>query len=122
MIWLLYVGIGTLAGMLAGLLGVGGGLVVVPLLSFAFAAQRFAPAHVQHLALGTSLATIVFTSISSFRAHHRRGAVDWGIVRRITPGILAGTFGGSWFAARLSTTLLTWLFAVFLYFVAAQMF
>jgi len=117
-----YLGIGALAGALAGLLGVGGGLIIVPLLIATFSRQSLPAGSLMHLALGTSLASIVFTSISSFRAHHRRGAVDWGIVRRITPGILAGTFGGSWIAARLSTRPLTWLFTVFLYAVAVQMF
>ena len=116
-----YLGIGAVAGVLAGLLGVGGGLVIVPLLAASFARQGLPAGTLMHLALGTSLASIVFTSVSSFRAHHRRGAVDWGIVRRITPGILAGTLGGSWVASRLATAPLTWIFTVFLYAVAAQM-
>ncbi|HEY5997903.1 MAG TPA: sulfite exporter TauE/SafE family protein [bacterium] len=117
-----YLAIGAAAGVLAGLLGVGGGLIIVPLLAASFARQGLPADSLMHLALGTSLASIVFTSISSFRAHHRRGAVDWGIVRRITPGILAGTFGGSWVAARLSTRPLTWVFTVFLFSVSIQMF
>ncbi len=107
--------------MLAGLLGVGGGLVIVPLLVLLFTRQAFPASSLMHLALGTSMASIVFTSISSFRAHERRGAVDWSIVRRVTPGILAGTFAGTWVAARLSTHLLKALFTGFLYFVAVQM-
>jgi len=107
---------------LAGLLGVGGGLIIVPMLIVSFSRQGLPAEHLMHLALGTSLASIVFTSVSSFRAHQRRGAVDWGVVRRITPGILAGTFGGTWIASRLSTAFLTWVFTAFLYFVAAQMF
>ena len=117
-----YLGIGAAAGLLAGLLGVGGGLIIVPLLVASFSRQGLPAGTMMHLALGTSLASIVFTSVSSFRAHHRRGAVDWGIVRRITPGIVAGTFGGSWVASRLSTAPLTWIFTVFLYAVSAQMF
>jgi uncharacterized protein len=73
------------------------------------------------MALGTSLGSIMFTSVSSFRAHHRRGAVHWDIVRRITPGILVGTFGGTWVAALLSTNFLKGFFALFLYYVSAQM-
>src|SRR5512139_2789809 len=119
---LVYLGIGAVAGVLAGLLGVGGGLIIVPLLVATFSRQGLPAAHLMHLALGTSLASIVFTSVSSFRAHHRRGAVEWGIVRRITPGILAGTFGGSWIASRLSTAPLTWVFTLFLYAVSVQMF
>lgn len=119
--WLLYMALGAFAGLLAGLLGVGGGLVVVPILTFLFTAQQM-PAHfILHLALGTSLASIMFTSISSLRAHHSRGAVDWQVFRRITPGILVGTFLGSWVAAQLSTGFLKGFFILFLYYVAFQM-
>jgi uncharacterized protein len=119
--WLAYIGVGAVAGVLAGLLGVGGGLIIVPLLGFAFAAQGLPAAQIQHLALGTSLATIIFTSVSSFMAHHRRGVVNWSAVRRLAPGIVAGTFGGSWFAARLPTGWLKGFFAAFLLIVTVQM-
>jgi len=119
--WLLYLGLGAFAGVLAGLLGVGGGLVIVPMLTFIFIAQQMPAEHILHLALGTSLASIMFTSASSLRAHHQRGAVDWFVVRRITPGVLAGTFFGSWVAAQLSTGFLKAFFVGFLYFVAVQM-
>ena len=120
-VWLMYIALGAFAGILAGLLGVGGGLVIVPVLTFIFTALHFPERHILHLALGTSLASIMFTSVSSFRAHHRRGAVDWLVVRRITLGIMAGTFGGSWVAAQLSTRFLKGFFVVFLYYVATQM-
>jgi uncharacterized membrane protein YfcA len=100
---------------------VGGGLVIVPMLVIAFTRLGLPAAHLMHLALGTSMASIVFTSVSSFRAHHRRGAVDWEIVRRISPGILAGTFFGTWVASRLTTDFLKGFFVFFLYFVAVQM-
>lgn len=116
-----YLGVGAVAGILAGLLGVGGGLVIVPMLALVFARQGLPAGNLMHLALGTSMASIVFTSVSSFRAHHRRGAVDWAIVRAITPGILAGTFFGTWIASRLSTLVLKGVFTVFLYLVAVQM-
>jgi uncharacterized membrane protein YfcA len=93
----------------------------VPILTFIFTAQGLPAEHILHLALGTSLASIMFTSVSSLRAHHARGAVDWLVVRRITPGILAGTFFGSWVAAQLSTRFLKGFFVVFLYYVALQM-
>ena len=121
MYWLSYLAIGACAGTLAGLLGVGGGLIIVPLLSFLFTAQHLAPEHVIHLSLGTSLATIVFTSISSLRAHNARGAVNWQVVRRISAGIVIGTLAGSWVAARLTTGFLKIFFVVFLYYVAVQM-
>ncbi|WP_243545485.1 sulfite exporter TauE/SafE family protein [Pseudodesulfovibrio tunisiensis] len=118
---ILYVALGGVAGILAGLLGIGGGLVIVPMLAFAFPAQGFAHEHIQHLALGTSLATIIFTSMSSVRAHHSRGAVDWKTFWRITPGIITGTYLGSVIAGSLSTNFLKGFFAIFLYFVAANM-
>jgi uncharacterized membrane protein YfcA len=119
--WLFYLGTGAFAGVLAGLLGVGGGVVIVPLLVFTFTAQHLPEAYILHLALGTSLASIIFTSISSLRAHHARGAVNWPVVKGVSPGILVGTFLGSWVAAQLSTGFLKGFFVVFLYYVATQL-
>jgi uncharacterized membrane protein YfcA len=119
--WILYPVFGSIAGLIAGLLGVGGGVVIVPMLVFIFSAQGFPPEHIMQMALGTSLGSIMFTSVSSFRAHHKRGAVHWDIVKSITPGILIGTFAGSWVAARLSTTFLKGFFVCFLYYVGLQM-
>jgi uncharacterized membrane protein YfcA len=116
-----YLALGACAGLLAGLLGVGGGLIIVPALTFIFTSHEFSPAIVVHCALGTSLASIMFTSVSSFRAHHRKGAVDWGIFRRITPGIMIGTFCGAWFSAHLSTYFLKVFFVTFQFYVALQM-
>ena len=82
--WLLaYLGIGVVVGFLAGLLGIGGGAVTVPLLVWAFGAQALPGEHVIRLALGTSMAVIFFTSLSSMRAHQKRGAVDWKISRPV---------------------------------------
>ena len=120
--WLLYLLTGAVAGVLAGLLGIGGGLVIVPLLTFVFTAQQLPAHYILHLALGTSLASIVFTSVSSFRAHHARGAVHWGVVRTISLGILTGTFSGTWVAAQLSSRFLSGFFVAFLYYVALRMF
>jgi uncharacterized membrane protein YfcA len=117
----MYLVVGLIAGVLAGLLGVGGGVVIVPMLVFCFVKQGMQPDQIMHLALGTSLASIIFTSISSFMSHHRRGAVEWTIVKRIVPGILIGTFLGTFVAARLSTGFLKGFFCVFLYAVATQM-
>ncbi|MEJ5210426.1 MAG: sulfite exporter TauE/SafE family protein [Burkholderiales bacterium] len=119
--WLAYGALGAFAGFLAGLLGVGGGLIIVPVLTFIFTAHHFPGAYVVHLALGTSLASIVFTSISSFRAHHAHGAVNWRIWRQITPGIITGTLAGSVLAAWLSTAFLKAFFVVFLFYVGTQM-
>lgn len=117
----MYLLVGLVAGILAGLLGVGGGLVIVPMLVFCFGIQGMDPELTMHLALGTSLASILFTSVSSFMSHHRRGAVDWDIVRKIVVGILVGTFLGTFVASRLSSDFLKGFFCVFLYLVATQM-
>ncbi len=117
---LLYAFVGAIAGVLAGLLGVGGGLVIVPMMVYALGVQQVSYDVIMHMALGTSLASIMFTSISSFMAHHARGAVRWDVVRRIVLGILVGTFVGSWIAAQLSTNSLKAFFVLFLYYVAAQ--
>jgi uncharacterized protein len=119
--WLAYLVFGAVAGIIAGLLGVGGGIVVVPALYWLFTAQGLPQTTIMQMALGTSLATIVFTSIASFRAHDRRGAVRWDIFKSITPGILIGSLCGSWVAAQLSTKLLKGFFVAFLYFVSIQM-
>ncbi|MEO1766314.1 sulfite exporter TauE/SafE family protein [Thiobacter aerophilum] len=119
--WFAYVALGACAGFLAGLLGVGGGLIIVPVLTFIFTAHHFPETYVVHLALGTSLASIVFTSVSSFRAHHAHGAVNWHVWRRITPGIITGTLAGSVLAAWLSTVFLKGFFVVFLFYVGTQM-
>lgn len=116
-----YITLGAVAGSLAGLLGIGGGLVIVPMLTFIFTAQGFPPEYIVHLALGTSLASIIFTSLSSVLAHHRRDAVIWRVVIRITPGIIAGSLFGTYIAAGLSTRSLKGFFSAFLYYVATQM-
>ena len=118
---LIYLGLGSVVGILAGLLGVGGGLIIVPMVVFTLTWQGAPSQFLMHLALGTSLASIIFTSVSSFWAHHQRGAVHWEVVRRIVLGILVGTFLGSCLASRLSTNLLKGVFVVFLYYMAFQM-
>ncbi len=120
-IWLGYGLLGIGVGLLAGLLGVGGGTVVVPALIFLFMASGFPPDSLQHLALGTSMASILFTSISSLWSHHLRGTVDWNTVRRFSPGVIGGTLAGAWVAAHTSTLILQWIFVVFLFYVIYQM-
>ena len=120
-ILLTYSLVGAVSGVLAGLLGIGGGLVIVPMLVFCFTWQQIPHELIMHLALGTSMASIIFTAVSSFWAHHKRGAVHWIVVRRIVLGIFLGTFIGSCLAARLSTNFLKGFFVIFLYYVASQM-
>lgn len=121
--WVLpYLALGLVVGFFAGLLGIGGGGIMVPILTMLFVAQGFSDAQHLHLALGTSLASIVMTSISSLRIHHQHGAVQWSIVKGMAPGILAGTFLLSYFAHSFSTTFLAILFSVFMSYVGIQMF
>jgi uncharacterized protein len=91
----LYLIIGAFAGFLAGLLGIGGGIVIVPILVFTFARHGFAPDVILLFSLGTSLASIIVTSMASVRAHHRKGTVDWWIVRAAGPWAALGTLGGA---------------------------
>lgn len=116
-----YLLLGAVAGFFAGLLGIGGGGIMVPVLAMMFAAQGFPDAHLMHLALGTSMAAIVFTSVASLRTHHAHGAVAWPIVKSIAPGIVAGTLLGAQIAGRLPTRPLAIFFAVFIAYVAVQM-
>lgn len=116
-----YLLLGGIAGLLAGMLGVGGGLVIVPVLAWLFYHAGMAPDVVMHLAIGTSLATIVLTSLSSILAHHRRGAVLWGVFRRMTPGILVGAALGAVLADRLPSDTLRLIFGIFELGVALQM-
>ncbi|MBQ7456105.1 MAG: sulfite exporter TauE/SafE family protein [Desulfovibrio sp.] len=119
--FLIYAACGAVAGILAGLLGVGGGIVIVPMLLAIFPSQGVPSSLCQYLALGTSLATIVITSISSARAHNKRGAVHWDIVKHITPGILIGTFGGSLLASHMPILFLKVFFICFLTLIAIKM-
>ena len=111
--WVLYLALGAVAGLLAGLLGVGGGLIIVPVLAAVFVQQGVSGDIIMHLALGTSLASIVFTSLSSIRAHQQHGAILWPAFRQLTPGILIGAAFGGWLAGIMSTAWLKPLFAVF---------
>jgi uncharacterized membrane protein YfcA len=97
----LYLTLGAFVGFLAGLLGVGGGFTIVPVLMEAFAHEAFDTAQVLPLAIGTSSATIVFTAFSSARAHHRRGAVAWEIVWPLAPGLVLGSLIGPQIASAL---------------------
>lgn len=120
-LYLSYIVLGVFAGFIAGLFGIGGGLIIVPFLSFAFSSSGVAPEFVMHMALGTSLTSIIFTSLSSAAAHHRKKAIVWSIFIKIIPGILLGTFVGSHVAAYLPTRFLKIFFALFLYYVAFHM-
>lgn len=119
--WILYLAFGGLAGVLSGLFGIGGGVVIVPFLAWRFPLRGFPPEHLMIMAVATSLATIVVTSLSAVYAHHRRGAVDWRVVGRLAPGILAGTVCGSIVADHLPAQWFKLIFAVFLLYVAMRL-
>ncbi len=118
---LLYCFFGGIAGLLAGLLGIGGGAVIVPMLVFAFAWQGISPEVAMHMAVGTSMGSIMFTALSSARAHHKRGGVDWQVFRCIAVGILIGTYSGTFIASRIPARGLQLFFVCFLFYVATNM-
>src|SRR3989440_3447032 len=118
--WAAYLGIGALVGFAAGLLGIGGGVVMVPVLVLVFRAHGMPPEHVLHLALGTALAAMMFTSISSMRAHHAHGAVDWKVARAMAPGMLFGSFLAAIVAGVIPTRPLAVLFTAFVFYAATS--
>lgn len=112
---------GACAGFAAGLLGIGGGLIIVPVLYFIFASQDVASTHLMQMALATSLATIIFTSVSSTLAHHRKRAVLWRIVVILAPGIAAGSWLGGVVASNIDSDILKPIFGFFELAVAIHM-
>lgn len=117
---LLYLALGAAAGVLAGLLGVGGGLVLVAALAWLLPTQGIPHAAAMHAALATSLASIVITGLSSTRSHHRRGSVRWTTVRWLVPGLLLGGWLGSRVAVALDGQVLRYLVAGYCLLAAAQ--
>lgn len=113
---------GAVAGTLAGLLGIGGGVIIVPVLAMVFDAQGISIDVLMHVSIGTSLATIVITSISSIRAHQKRRAIDWWLFRTITPGIMLGGFLGAAIAKLIPGEQLRLIFSVVMLLIAAQMY
>ena len=121
MLWILsYVVAGALVGFLAGLLGIGGGMTLVPILSALFAAQQLAPEYTVHLALGTGMASVMFTSSASVREHHRHRAVDWTLVARMTLGTVVGTLLSTVASGWISQRALALSFAVIVFAGATQ--
>ena len=120
--WLfVYVAIGAFIGFFAGMLGMGGGGIQVPLTTMVFAAQGFPREHMLHVALGTAMATVIFTSIASLRAHNRHGAVNWGVLWRLIPGIVVGTGLGTVVARHIPTFPLAVIFTAFVLYMASSM-
>jgi len=117
----IYLLLGAVAGLLAGLLGVGGGLIIVPVLAWVFVQRGFSPEVIMHMAVATSLATIVLTSLSSMRAHHKKGAVRWQLFAQLSPGIVLGALAGAAIADMLPSRSLQIFFGLFELGVAAQL-
>lgn len=117
----LYLALGAFAGTLAGLFGIGGGLLIVPVLIFSFGLQGVSSEIAAHLAVGTSLATIVLTSVSSIRSHHNREAVRWDIVRAMAVGIVIGAALGAITASMLTGASLELVIGIFVILVAIKM-
>src|SRR6185295_12742338 len=113
--WWAYLAVGIFVGFLSGLLGIGGGALMVPLLAFIYAAKGFPTEHVVHLALGTCVAAMLFTAASSARSHHRHGAVNRGVLARMVPGIVVGTLAGAAIASQLDARLLTMAFTALIF-------
>ena len=112
---------GLSAGFLAGYLGIGGGLVLVPVLSWLFSQDPATADMAVQMAVATSLATMLFTSMSSLLSHHRRGAIIWDLVRQMLPSLLVGALLGSLIADRIGNIALGYVFGVFALIVGVQM-
>jgi uncharacterized protein len=119
--WWAYLLLGAVVGFIAGMLGAGGGLMMVPLLALIFEARGFPPQQLMHLAIATCMASVLFTSLASGWSHHREGAVRWDIVRALLPGIVTGALAASALAGGIDVKLLTLLFIAFVYYASARM-
>jgi uncharacterized protein len=113
--------LGLCTGFLAGLLGIGGGMLMVPFITFILTSKGFPAEHIVKMAVATSLASICFTSLSSVWAHHKRGAVLWSVAFALAPGILMGSLVGAQVAVALPAKMLNVLFTVFIAYSATQM-
>jgi uncharacterized membrane protein YfcA len=121
--WILsYLLLGSIVGFMAGLLGIGGGGIMVPVLTAMFLMQGIPVEKVVHLALGTSMASIVMTSISSLHSHHAKQGVIWNVVKKMSLGIIIGTFLATFVASYASSVYLAIFFAIFMAYVSLQMF
>ncbi|MFA7681215.1 MAG: sulfite exporter TauE/SafE family protein [Pigmentiphaga sp.] len=118
---LLLLPLGAMGGFLAGLLGIGGGMFLVPALTWVFALLGMSGGDLVKVAIASSLATIMLTSLSSIRAHHSRGAIEWSIVRSVAPGLVAGALIGAQFARFIPGQWMAWFFAVFVGYSGFQM-
>ncbi|MGQ4276564.1 sulfite exporter TauE/SafE family protein [Pseudidiomarina sp. E22-M8] len=119
--WLWCLAGGVIAGLLAGMLGIGGGLVIVPLLIYLLPVLGVPPELVVQMAVATSLATIVMTTLSSARSHYRHGQISWFWVRRLIPGLMLGAIFGAWLATQLKPEWLQRIFSAVLLILSIRM-
>ena len=119
--WGLYAMVGIFAGLSAGMLGLGGGLIIVPSLLMVFSWQAMPETQLMHFAVGTSLMTITVTSISSLYAHQKHGNINWQITRRLMPGLISGGLFGAYLATLLTSDLLQQIFAIYAFVMALRM-
>lgn len=119
---LFLVSLGALVGVMAGLLGVGGGAIMVPAFTALFLSKGVPDSQLVQLALGTSMASIIMTSIASLRAHHARQGVLWPVLRALVPGVLLGSFSGAMLTPYIDGLLLAGFFSLFMLYVAISMF
>lgn len=113
--------LGTVAGIAAGLFGIGGGALIVPMLVWLFQAQQFNPEHIMLIAVATSLATAVFTSLASVHTHHKLGNIDWRRTGHLAPSMLIGAYSGAVLAGHISANLLRWFFIAYLLYTGLKM-
>ena len=118
---LAYLLVGSFAGMLAGMFGVGGGIIIVPVLVFIFSILGFEDSYLVHIAIGTSLATIFFTGISSARSHYLKGSIDAKAFLPIAIGISFGAILGAFIASSLNGDILRKIIGIFAFLIAIQM-
>lgn len=115
-----YIAIGSLAGITGGLLGIGGGVIIVPSLLFLFSFLGFPKEHLMHIAIGTSLACTTINAFAATYFHNRQNKVDWVAIRKITPGVAIGSILGALIAIHISSSLLQVIFGFFLLGIALQ--
>lgn len=116
-----YLILGAVAGLIAGIFGLGGGIIIVPTLIFTFSYLHFPPEVATHLAVGTSVASIAFTSLSAIYVHHRKFAINWSLAIKLSSGMIIGGLIGASLAEVLSGTILQRFFALYAFMVALQM-
>ena len=122
MIWLfIYALTGAFVGFIAGLLGIGGGMTLVPILAALFSAQALSADHIVHMALATAMASAAFTSSASVREHHKHGGVDWTIVKTMVPGMMTGSLLSTFASGWLTQRTLAIAFAIIVFTAATQM-